>query len=77
MDKLDIQIIKSLNQNARKSLRTISKELKVSLSTVANRLKKMENEGTINSYIPVVDLEKAGFELTALINLKIVIWNFL
>ena len=71
MDKLDNSIINSLNENGRKSLRTISKELKVSLSTISNRLKKMEEEGIINRYIPVINLEKAGLDLTAVINLKI------
>jgi len=71
MDKLDINIINSLNENGRKSLRTISKELKVSLSTVANRLKKLERDGIIEGYTPVINLEKAGLDLTAVINLKI------
>jgi DNA-binding Lrp family transcriptional regulator len=71
MDKLDLGIINSLNQNGRKSLRTISKELKVSLSTVANRLKRIEEEGIIIRFIPVISLEKAGLDLTAVINLKI------
>jgi len=71
MDKLDYNIIKSLNENGRKSLRTISKELKVSLSTISNRLKKMEEIGIIDRYIPVINQEKAGFDLTAVINLKI------
>ena len=71
MDKLDNDIIKSLNENGRKSLRTISKELKISLSTVSNRLKKLEENGIINRYIPVIDREKAGLDLTAVINLKI------
>jgi len=71
MDKLDKDIIKSLNENGRKSMRTISREIKVSLSTVANRLKRMENEGTIEGYIPVINREKVGLDLTAVINLKI------
>ena len=71
MDKLDTNIIKSLNENGRKSLRTISKELKVSLSTIANRLRRMEDEGIIERYIPVINQEKAGLDLTAVINLKI------
>jgi DNA-binding Lrp family transcriptional regulator len=71
MDKLDKDIIKSLNENGRKSLRTISKELKVSLSTVSNRLKKLEEEGIVERYIPVINLEKAELDLTAVINLKI------
>ena len=41
MDKLDYHIIKSLNENARKSFRHIAKELKVSLSTISNRVKKV------------------------------------
>ena len=71
MDKLDENIIKSLNQNGRKSLRTISKELKISLSTVSNRLKKLEEERIVLRYIPVISHEKAGLDLTAVINLKI------
>jgi len=71
MDKLDNDIIKSLNENGRKSLRTISKELKVSLSTISNRLKRLEEDGIITRYIPVVCPEKAGLDLTAVINLKI------
>jgi len=71
MDKLDQNIIKSLNKNGRKSLRTVSKELRVSLSTVANRLKRMEKEGIIEGYIPIISLEKTGLDLTAVINLKI------
>ena len=71
MDKLDNGIIKSLNKNGRKSFRTIAKELKVSLSTIANRIKRMENEGIIERYIPVISPEKIGLDLTALINLKI------
>jgi len=71
MDKLDNAIIKSLNENGRKSLRTVSKELKVSLSTIANRLKRMENIGIIERFVPVINYEKIGFDLTAVINLKI------
>lgn len=71
MDKLDNSIIKSLNENGRKSLRTISKELKVSLSTISNRLKRLEEDGIIIRYIPVICPEKAGLDLTAVINLKI------
>lgn len=71
MDRLDNKIIKSLNENARKSFRTISKELKVSLSTIASRIKKLENNGIIERYIPVINREKVGYDITAVINLKI------
>ena len=58
MDKLDFNIILSLNSNGRKSFRHIAKELKVSLSTISNRVKRLEEEGIIERYIPVINKEK-------------------
>ena len=71
IDELDGKIINSLNDNARKSYREIARELKVSLSTIANRVKKMEKAGTIQRYIPVINYENVGYALTAVINIKI------
>lgn len=71
MDKLDIDIICSLNENSRKSYRTLAKELRVSISTISNRLKKLQKDGIIENYIPVINREKIGFDLTAIINIKI------
>jgi DNA-binding Lrp family transcriptional regulator len=71
MDKLDHNIIIALNTNARKSFRHIAKELKVSLSTISNRVKRLENDGIIERYIPVVNKEKIGYDLTAIINIKL------
>lgn len=71
MDELDYNIIKTLNISARKSFRLIAKELKVSLSTISNRVKKLEEEGIIERYIPVINREKIGYNLTAAINIKL------
>ena len=71
MDKLDWNIILSLNTNGRKSFRHIAKDLKVSLSTISNRVKRLEKEGIIERYIPVVNTEKIGYDLTAVINIKL------
>ena len=71
MDKLDYSIVRSLNSNARKSFRHIAKELHVSLSTISNRVKRLEEKGIIERYIPVVNREKIGFDLTAVINIKL------
>ena len=71
MDKLDCDIILALNTNSRKSFRQIAKELKVSLSTISNRVKKLEENGIIERYIPVVNKEKIGQDLTAVINIKL------
>ena len=71
MDELDYKILRKLNENARKSYREIARELKVSLSTISNRIKKLEDEKIIEGYIPVINQEKMGFDLTAVINVKI------
>jgi len=71
MDDLDYKIIEKLNQDARKSYREIARELDVSLTTISNRIKKIENEKIIERYIPLINQEKIGYDLTAVINVKI------
>ena len=71
LDELDIDIIRSLNENARKSFRDIAKELQVSLTTVSNRVKILEREGVIQGYIPVVDPTKLGYDIMAVIGIKV------
>jgi DNA-binding Lrp family transcriptional regulator len=71
MDELDNKILEELNENARKSYREIARALKVSLTTVSNRVRKMEEERIIERYIPLINQEKIGYDLTAIINVKI------
>jgi len=71
MDELNYKILEKLNENARKSYREIARELKVSLSTISNRIKKLEDEKVIERYIPLINQEKMGYDLTAVINVKI------
>src|SRR4030043_76173 len=71
MDELDYKILEKLNENARKSYREIARELNVSLTTISNRIKKMEDEKIIERYIPLINQEKIGYDLKAVINVKI------
>jgi DNA-binding Lrp family transcriptional regulator len=71
MDELDDKILEKLNENARKSYREIARELNISLTTVSNRVKKMEDQKIIERYIPLINQEKIGYDLTAIINVKI------
>ena len=45
--------------------------MKVSLTTVANRVKKLEGEGIIKGYIPLIDLDKLGYDLLTIIGVRI------
>ncbi|MCK4757401.1 MAG: Lrp/AsnC family transcriptional regulator [Thermoplasmata archaeon] len=71
MDKLDYSIINLLNENARKSYRQMAKELDVSMSTISNRIRKMEEEEIIKGYIPLIDPQKVGYDLLAVIGMRI------
>jgi Lrp/AsnC family transcriptional regulator for asnA, asnC and gidA len=70
LDNLDLEIIRCLNENARKSIRDIAKELQVSLTTVSNRVKALETSGVIQGYMPIVDAGKLGYDLMAVIGIK-------
>ena len=71
MDETDVKILKSLVSDARLSSRQISKKSAVSIGTVLTRMKKMEKEGVVRGYSAVVDHEKLGYMLTALIEITV------
>ena len=50
MDNLDFQILTELKANARQTASDISKTIHLSVSTVIERIKKMEKSGLIQSY---------------------------
>ena len=70
MDEVDLKILRLLLEDARKSYREIAKELGLSVATVHNRVKKMQAEGVIKGFAPIIDHSKLGFDLTALILLQ-------
>lgn len=71
LDGTDTRILKSLQQNSRKSYRDIARELHLSLNTVSSRIRKMESEGVILGYSAHVDTTMTGFDLTAIIGIQI------
>lgn len=71
MDELDAKILGLMNENARTSYRTMAKKLKVSMSTISNRVKNLENEGVIKGYIPLLDPQKIGYDLLVIIGVRI------
>jgi len=58
LDELDLDILKSLLKDGRKSLRQISRELKVSTPTVNIRYQRLLNIGLIKSITPIIDTSK-------------------
>jgi DNA-binding Lrp family transcriptional regulator len=71
LDDLDVRILRLLNADARKSFREIAKEVDASLSTVSNRVRKLEEEGVITGYVPVLNESHLGFDVLAVVGVKI------
>jgi Lrp/AsnC family transcriptional regulator, regulator for asnA, asnC and gidA len=71
IDELDRGILQELNVDARRSHREIAHRLRVSPTTVSGRIQRMEREGLIHGYVPLLDDEALGWELTATVGIRI------
>ena len=72
MDETDVKILKQVLSDARLSYRKIAEEIGVSPPTVLTRMQRLENNRIIKSYSAVLDHEKLGYDLTAIIELTAV-----
>jgi DNA-binding Lrp family transcriptional regulator len=61
LDRVDLEILRALQEDSRQTYSTIGKRLHLAHSTVYDRVKKMENAKIIKGYTALVDPEKAGF----------------
>ena len=71
LDRTDRDIIRSLERDARMSLRSVAEEIGLSLGTVSNRLKRLEDTGVIKGYRVEIDPDKVGWGLTVVVGLRI------
>lgn len=64
LDDVDRGVLHLLQQDARTLTPVeMAKQLPVTDGTVRNRIERMEAEGVITGYVPVLDYEAAGFPL--------------
>ncbi len=71
IDELEKKVIRALNANARKSFREIARDVGSSVTAVIHKVRKLEESGAIKGYIPVLDPARFGFDLIAIIALRI------
>ena len=69
MDRLDYQILNELKKNARQTASDISKTIHLSVSTVIERIRKMEKSGLISSYTAIMDEQRLGNDITVLMEI--------
>jgi len=71
IDDLSKKIIDCLSEDARKSFREVAKATGTSVTAVIHAVKNLESKGVIRGYIPVVDPVALGFDLSAVIAVRI------
>lgn len=66
MDSIDLKILGCLKNNARATASQIAKEVNLSVSAVAERIKKLETSNVISSYTILLDHKQLGYDVVAL-----------
>ena len=59
LDKIDLQILRILQENARLTTKELAARVSLSSTPVFERLKRLESGGYIKRYIAVLDAGKA------------------
>ncbi len=70
IDPLNWQILQCLHENARQSNAQIGRVVGLTSPAVAERIKKMQDEGIINGFTVNIDHNKTAYQLKAVITLK-------
>jgi DNA-binding Lrp family transcriptional regulator len=71
IDEIDLKILKNLLVDARQSARKLSLKLGISTVTVLSRIQKLEKLKIIKGYTAILDDEKLGYDLTAIIEISV------
>ena len=71
LDKLDRQILRSLQLDGRATYDQLAAEVSLSPSAVLRRVKRLEDSGVIDRYVALVKPESVGLGLTAYITVRL------
>ncbi len=71
LDDIDRNILRILQEDARKSYREIQNDLGISIGTIHNRIAKLKEKGVISGYTLKLNNAELGYKLTFLIRVQI------
>ena len=69
LDDKDSMILKELIADSRLSYREISRRVKLSVATVKTRVENLEKEGIIKGYTTILNAQKLGYDVVAVIEI--------
>jgi DNA-binding Lrp family transcriptional regulator len=67
IDDKDTKVLELLKENSKLGTNQMSKRLRMPITTVHNRIKKLEKEGVIQGYTLKIDYKKIGYPIKAFI----------
>lgn len=70
-DTAERELLRALQENSQRSLRELSRELGLPISTIHEKIKRLERAGLIKGYRAVLDDRKLGFGVTGFILVSI------
>lgn len=70
LDKVDIQILRILQENSRLTTKELASKVSLSSTPVFERLKRLENSGYIKKYVAVLDAEKLNLGFMVFCKIK-------
>lgn len=71
IDETDVQILEILQEDGRISLSDISEQVGLSVPSVSERIRKMEERGVITGYHALVDNKRIHLDITAFIRVTV------
>lgn len=71
LDKVDLQILRTLQENARLTTKELAAQVSLSSTPVFERLKRLEREGYIKKYIAMLDADKLNQGFVVFCNVKL------
>jgi Lrp/AsnC family leucine-responsive transcriptional regulator len=70
MDAIDRQLLETVQDEGRASYAELGRRVGLTAPAVAERLRRLESSGVISGYHAHVDLKKAGYGITAFVQLS-------
>lgn len=71
LDKIDKQILNTLQENGKTTNSRLSKIVGISAPATLERVKRLELAGVISHFTAVIDPEKIGFTIMAMVNISL------
>ena len=67
LDAIDCKILVELQKDGRESASNIAEKIKVSVPTITERIRKLQDSGVITGFQAVVDPTSIGLDVAAII----------